>query len=124
MVSGLLATLMLPGSKDGFLVGLKYLTPGIVVDLILPVLGGRLDRLSVAVVVAAIANTTKLVTSYIVGVVLGIPAGYLALGLGIAATTHIVFGGLGGALAAELLRRLYRTGVIGTFEAVPKTEVE
>ena len=42
---------------------------------------------------------------------LGIPASYLAIGLGLAATTHVVFGAIGGWLGALILRLLRRLRV-------------
>jgi len=111
IVSGLLATMLTPG-RLGILAGVKYFVPGVVVDALYLAFGGRFDRVYVAVVVAATANVAKLAANYIAGVVLGIPAGYLALGLGVASTTHVLFGALGGAAAAVVLQRLDRTGAL------------
>ncbi|MDZ4180887.1 MAG: cobalt ABC transporter permease [Coriobacteriia bacterium] len=111
LISGILATLIVPG-RLGIFAGVKYFVPGVVVDLLGLALGGRLDRTIVAVIVAAMANVAKLAASYMMGLAAGVPPGYLALGLGLAATTHVLFGGLGGLVAAVVLRRLDRTGVM------------
>ena len=71
----------------------------------------RLDHPFVGIVSGAVANTAKLVTSLIVSLALGIPTGYLALGLGLSATTHVVFGALGGWLGTLVLRALARANV-------------
>ena len=61
---------------------MKYFVPGLVVDLLWFVFRGGFDRYAIAVVVGATANAAKLTASYILGLLLGIPAGYLALGVG------------------------------------------
>lgn len=110
LVSGIIAVAVV-GGREGLLLWMKYLAPGMVMDLGALLSGERLDRPAVAIITAAAANTAKLITSLIVSLALGIPAGYLALGLGLAATTHIVFGGLGGWLGALTVRALQRAGL-------------
>ena len=111
LISGVLATFMLPG-KEGVFVGVKYLVPGIAVDVLTPLLGGRLDRYPVAMLVAGVAHMGKLTASYLIGLALGIPAGYLALGLGMASVSHVFFGMAGGAAAAFVLKRMRREGMM------------
>ncbi|KUK48083.1 MAG: hypothetical protein XD74_1380 [Actinobacteria bacterium 66_15] len=110
LVSGILAVAVV-GGREGLLLWMKYLAPGMVMDLGAFLSGERLHSPVVAIITAAIANTAKLVTSLIVSLALGIPMGYLALGLGLAATTHIVFGGLGGWLGAITVKALRRAGL-------------
>ena len=110
LISGVLATFVISGSQ-GMFVGIKYLVPGIVVDLLFVLLGGALDRYPVAMVVGAAANASKLAAAYLFGLVAGAPAGYLALGLGAASVSHIVFGALGGLIAAYVINRLGKAGI-------------
>lgn len=110
VLTALLATALLPG-RQGLLTGVKYFIPGLLFDVLVPILGGRLDRPAVAMVVAAAANVAKLATAYVIGIIAGIPAGFLALGLGFASTTHLVFGALGGLLGSLVLRRLLKAGL-------------
>ncbi len=116
LLTAILATVFLP-SQQGVLVGVKYFVPGLVVDLLWFVFRGGFDRYAIAVVVGATANAAKLTASYLLGLLLGIPAGYLALGVGLAATTHVVFGALGGLIGAYVLRRLQRAGIPRTSPA-------
>lgn len=109
--SGLLAAVFVPG-KEGILTAVKYIAPGIVVDVMTPLLGGRLDRPVPAILVGAFGNLSKLLTSYLIGLLAGIPSGFLALGLGFAATTHVVFGGIGGWIGAWVIRRMERAGIV------------
>jgi len=110
LLTGVLATIFLP-SQQGLLVGVKYFVPGVVVDVMYLALGGGFERYFVAALVGATANVAKLFASYLLGLALGIPAGYLALGVGLAATTHVVFGALGGWIGAFVLRRLAKAGI-------------
>jgi hypothetical protein len=123
LISGLLAIAVLPG-REGLLVGLKYFAPGVVMDLIWTSSGGRFDRVAVAMLAGAAANVAKLTTSYVIGLLAGIPHGYLALGLGLAATTHVFFGALGGWIGCITLRRLERSGVIAGDTASSPIETE
>ena len=110
LVSGILAMLFVPG-RQGMFVSVKYLAAGFTVDVLTQLLGGRLDRFLVAIVVAAAGNVAKLASSYVIGVLAGVPGGFLALGLGVAASTHLVFGALGGWIGALVLKRLARAGI-------------
>ncbi len=110
LVSGILAVAVV-GGREGLLLWLKYLTPGMVMDLAALLSAERLSNPVVGAIAGAVANTAKLVTSLIVSLALGIPTGYLALGLGLSATTHIVFGALGGWLGSTVFRLLQRVDV-------------
>jgi hypothetical protein len=117
LVTGVVAVALVPG-KEGVLTAVKYIVPGITVDLITPMFGGRLDRPIPAALVAATAHVAKLMSALIMGVALGIPSGFLALGLGFAAATHLGFGVIGGLLGAFILARLERAGVIPPISGV------
>jgi hypothetical protein len=122
LVSGLLAV-MIVGGREGLLVWVKYLAPGMVMDIGALLSGERLDRPLVAMTVAAAANAAKLTSSLIVSLVLGIPAGYIALGLGLAATTHVVFGAIGGWLGAFVVRTLWKLRIPTITALAPPEEI-
>jgi len=115
LVTGILALAIVPG-KEGVLTGLKYLAPGITLDLITPLLGGRLDKPWTAAIAASVAHVAKNITALLVGWALGIPAGFLVVGVGGAMTLHAVFGFIGGWLGALLIVRLRRHGLLGGSE--------
>jgi len=123
LLTAVLATVLLPG-RQGILVGAKYFIPGLLFDVLTPLLGGRLDRVLVAMVIAATANVAKLATAYVLGVVAGVPGGFLALGIGFAATTHLVFGALGGLLGSLVLKRLIRAGITVDSQPAPSVALE
>lgn len=116
LLSGVLAMILIPG-KEGVFTIVKYLAPGLVVDLLVPVLGGRLDRPVPAAIIAACANLSKLIVSLVIGRIAGIPSGFLALGLGFAATTHVFFGALGGLVASWVIGKLIRAGIVPSVPA-------
>lgn len=110
LVSGLLAVLLV-GGREGLLVWVKYLAPGMVLDLGAWLSGDRLDAPVIGALTGALANITKLSASLIMSLILGVPAGYLAVGLGLAAISHALFGALGGWLGALVVRLLRRMRV-------------
>jgi ABC-type thiamin/hydroxymethylpyrimidine transport system permease subunit len=122
-ISGILAIALLPG-REGILVGLKYFAPGVVMDVMWTSFGGRFNNVAVAMLAGAAANIAKLTTSYVIGLLAGIPHGYLAIGLGIASTTHLFFGALGGWVGCITLRRLERTGIVDGDVARHRPEAE
>jgi hypothetical protein len=70
--------------------------------------GGDLTKPWAAALVGAAAHLAKLVTMTVVGLLLGLPVTVMAVGLGLTATTHVVFGVVGGLLGALVLRELRR----------------
>jgi len=120
LVSGLLAVLIV-GGREGLLVWVKYFAPGVVMDMGATMSRERLDSPLMGALVGATANAAKLTSSLIVSLLLGIPAGYLAIGLGLAAVSHVGFGALGGWLGALILRSLRRLRV-PSIEALSPSE--
>jgi len=107
VVSGLLAVMLVPG-QEGIFTWVKYAAPGITLDVLGLILPGGFAKPAQAAVMGAIGNLAKLAAGYLLAVALGLPSGFIALGLGIAAVSHAAFGAAGGALGALLLQRLYR----------------
>jgi succinate-acetate transporter protein len=50
--------------------------------------------------------------NYSIQLLFGVQATFILLGIGIASVSHLVFGGLGGIIAALIIGRLARAGVI------------
>jgi hypothetical protein len=121
LVSGLAVTFLVPASEGPF-VWAKYLAAGAALDLAAPVIKGRFDDPMLAGLAGGFALMCKLVVDTGVSLAMGIPPAYVAVGLGLAATTHAVFGLLGGALGALVLRRLERTRVPGLARAPQEAE--
>jgi len=105
LVAGLLAQFM--GFGDvGPLEWTKWLAAGVVLEVLTLVLPGDLRSLSKAIVVGAALHMGKLAALTLAGVILQVPWALLFLGLGWSATTHVLFGAVGGFLGALGLREL------------------
>lgn len=110
LVGGLLVAFLSPGS-DGFLNVLKYVLPGLTLDLLVPLFGSRLDRVVPAAIAGAAAHATKVLVDIIPGMIAGISPTFLFAGLGAKATLHIFFGALGGIIGALVLSGLHRAHI-------------
>ncbi len=104
-VSGILAVLLGLG-KEGIFIFFKYFIPGVLLDLLAPVFFNRLNNVFVGIICGALISLSKLLVSLLLGVMLDLPMGFLAAGLGYSSLTHLVFGGIGGGLACFLIKRL------------------
>ena len=105
LVAGLLAQFM--GFGDvGPLEWTKWLAAGVVLEVLTLVIPGDLRSFPKAIVVGAALHLGKLAALTLAGVILQVPWALLFLGLGWSATTHVLFGALGGFLGALGLREL------------------
>ena len=95
IIAGAVATVF--GFGDiGPLEWTKYVAAGALLDLVCWMTPGTLENLG------------KLATMLLAAMVLRLPLGFAVAGLGFAATTHVVFGALGGVIGALILRELRR----------------
>lgn len=106
LIAGALAALFGMGSQ-GVLNGVRYAAAGFTLDVLAMAFRGRLTNFVAAALVGAAAHMAKLVSMILVGLIMRYPLRFLAAGLGLAATTHVVFGALGGLLGALVLRQLH-----------------
>ncbi len=105
VVAGVLVTLAGLGSESIF-TWTKFASAGLTLDVATWALGGDLTRLWAAALAGAAAHLAKLVAMTVAGLLLGLPLTVVAVGLGLTATTHVLFGAVGGALGAVVLHRL------------------
>lgn len=84
----------------------KWLAAGVVLEVLAIVLPGDLRSLGKAAVIGAALHLGKLAALTLAGLILRVPVALLLLGLGWSATTHVLFGALGGVLGALALREL------------------
>lgn len=89
-----------------------YLAMGVMIDLCGIVFLYRLHHPAIGFIAGSAGNLAKMVVSFVLQTTLGIPVGFILIGIGIASITHFVFGGLGGVLAALVLNRFRKAGVI------------
>jgi hypothetical protein len=106
-VAGVVATFLGMG-KSGPFEWTKYAAAGALLELLVLFLPGPLTSVWKAAIVGAVAHLGKLAAMLIVALALQLPAGFIVLGLALSATTHVLFGALGGVVGALLLRELRR----------------
>jgi len=105
LVTGVLA--QFAGFGDvGPLEWTKWLAAGAVLELLVIVVPGDLRNLPKAMLVGAGLHVGKLAALVLAGIILRVPWAILFLGLGYSATTHVIFGAVGGLLGALALREL------------------
>jgi hypothetical protein len=111
ILSGIMAALFGMGD-NGVLEGINYLVMGIAIDVAAFFFRGRLDNVLVGVLMGMMGNLAKLVSNSYLDISMGVPAAYVVVGMAMTIGTHVLFGGLGGGLAAVLLGRLYKSGIV------------
>lgn len=104
-VSGVLAVLLGLG-KEGVFVFFKYFVPGLLLDFLGPIFNNKLENPFVGIICSSLISLSKLVINLVLGILLQLPMGFLALGLGFSSCTHILFGAAGGFIASVLIKRL------------------
>ena len=104
LISGLLSVLFSLG-KFGPFNFLKYLLPGMVLDILFFL---KLRRGWEGALAGAVSNLSKLGVNLIVGSTLGIPLNFLMIGIIPSISTSVIFGALGGALGVEVANRVRR----------------
>lgn len=107
VLSGILAVFLVPGS-EGIFTWIKYAAPGLMLDGLALILPSAFASPISAALIGAFANIAKLAAGYVLALLLGLPATFIALGLGVSSVSHAAFGALGGLLGALVLARLYR----------------
>lgn len=105
IVSGILAVILGMG-KEGMFVFFKYFIPGMLLDFIAPLYMYKLESMALGAICGALISLSKLAASIAVGMIINIPLIFLTLGLGYVAICHVIYGAVGGALAAIILKRL------------------
>jgi hypothetical protein len=111
IVAGVLATFMHFGGDAAF-EWMKWVAAGIALDVLVVVIPGDLRGFFKAALVGVGVHLAKLAGLIAAGLILRVPFAVLFLGLGWTATTHAVFGAIGGLLAAVLLRELRKVPML------------
>jgi hypothetical protein len=111
LLSGILAALFGMGD-NGVLEGINYFVMGTAIDAGAFLFRSRLDNVLVGIFLGLLGNLSKLVSNSYIDVTMGIPAAYVVVGMAMTVGTHALFGGIGGGIAAVLLGRLYKSGLV------------
>lgn len=112
LIFGLIAAFLGAGDNSGYAVFLRYFMMGASADIMAIAFRGHLDNIFVGIIIGSVSNFSKLAVMYVIDTLLGLPMGFILLGLGTACIFHVIFGSIGGAISSLVLGRLYRSGVI------------
>jgi hypothetical protein len=105
IVSGILAVIFGLG-KEGIFVFFKYFIPGLLLDVLAPLYKQKFESVVVGATCGALISLSKLAASMAVGIIVNIPLLFLTLGLGYVSISHVIYGAIGGVLAAIIIKRL------------------
>jgi hypothetical protein len=105
LVSGILAVVFGLGGH-GVLDFFMYLIPGVLLDILAVLFRYHLEYLLIGTICGALISLSKLLVSLGVGTLLHMSLGFLFLGLAFPLVAHLVFGAVGGVIAAVLIKRL------------------
>lgn len=100
----------------GILDGLTFVTLGVVVDIEGFFFRYRFDHPAIGFIVGASSNIAKMLVNFAIQLGLGVLPVFIVLGIGIASVIHLVFGGIGGVIAAVIIARLVKTGIIPAYD--------
>lgn len=109
LTSGILAAFLGMGDFGALETLVSYTAVGVGADLGLLLLRDT-DNLFVCLLVGVLAHLGKFVVKWVVGLAIGAPLGFVALGLAASFASYVLFGALGGLLGWLTLRALRRAG--------------
>jgi hypothetical protein len=111
LIGGTLVAIFQPSDAGSLFTVLKYVLPGMMLDLLAPLVGGRFNHVVPAMIAGAAAHATKVLVDVVQGLVAGITGPLLYAGLTVSLVLHIVFGALGGLVAAQIVGILIRAQI-------------
>ena len=111
LIGGTLVAIFQPSDAGSLFTVLKYVLPGMTLDLLAPLVGGRFDHVVPAMIAGGAAHATKVVVDLAQGLIAGITGPLLYAGLTVSLLLHIAFGALGGFIAAKMVGMLIRARI-------------
>jgi hypothetical protein len=105
LVAGLLSAILGLG-KEGPLVALKFILPGVIVDLGGAIYPGLPSSYMACLIVGVIASTTRFVTFLAVELLIGMEKELILGHAAVSFILYVIFGGLGSLMVPPIVRRL------------------
>jgi hypothetical protein len=84
----------------------EYLAMGLTMDILALVFKGHLTNPLVGLMLGAFGSFNKMLVNYSITSALSVNANILLVGIGIAGTVHLIFGGAGGVISSIVLGRI------------------
>jgi hypothetical protein len=123
LLGGTLVAVFAPADAAMFFTVAKYMLPGLVIDVLAPLLGERFDLLLPAIISGSAAHASKVLVDLMQGLAAGLSGSVLMAGLTVELLLHIAFGALGGLVAALVLRALIRAQIPQLVEVADRGDV-
>ena len=111
LLGGTLVAIFQPSDAGPIFTVLKYVLPGMVLDVLIVPMGGRFDQVMPSMLAGGAAHSTKVLVDVAQSLVAGITGPVLYAGLTFSLVLHIAFGALGGLIAAKIVGLLVRAQV-------------
>lgn len=111
LISGILTSFFGMGALHVFDI-FEYVAIGFATDICGLIFSYRFENPFVSVLTGICANLLRMAVNYSVQLLLGVQGFFIILGIGLSSVSNIIFGGLGGFIAAYLIRKLIKAGVI------------
>jgi len=111
LLAGIMA-LILGMGKGGPLILIKFMLPGMVVDLMAGILPGMFQSLILCMLTAALAAATRFFSSYLIDILAGMDAGIVLQHALIKSIGNILFGMAGGIPVPAVIRKLRAYGAL------------
>ncbi|SMD14591.1 hypothetical protein SAMN04488500_13420 [Sporomusa malonica] len=97
-IGGFVTVFVAPGAK-GIFAFWDFLLPGVVMDVFVSVIPISVSKWYMIGIAAGLAHLSRLLASYIFGVILNLPMAFLSLGLSVVLVSHLLSGFAGGVIA-------------------------
>lgn len=111
LVGGTLVAIFQPADAAAFFTVAKYVLPGLVLDVLAPLLDYRFDHMLPAIFAGAAAHGSKVLVDVLQSMAAGLSGSVLMAGVTMELLLHIAFGALGGLVGALVLRVLIRARI-------------
>lgn len=115
LTSALLAAFLGLGDLGAVNTFVSYLTLGLIAELVSLFLGG-VQKPVPAVLVGGAGNVAKMLVKTVLATLMGVPAGFVALGMLYSFITNLICGAVGGLLGYLILKALRKAGFFAYLE--------
>lgn len=112
LIAGLLSLILGMGAKSGPLVVLKFLLPGLVIDIAAALYPMLAHRYIACVIAAAAAAGSRVIILAMVDWLVGMDLELVLQHIVLSSIMNIAFGAIGGAMVPPVVRRLAANGLI------------
>ena len=111
MLAGIMAMILGMG-KGGPLLIIKFMLPGLVVDLMAFIIPGLFNSVMLCVLTAGLAGSTRFISTFVVDIMVGMNADIVLQHALFKSAANIAFAMAGGAMVPSVIRKLKAYGAV------------